>query len=341
MTPLKVKEYIEGKEFLSSIPKILNLEVTNFCNLNCPICVAKSTRKQGFLDLNLLNKIIKENEKVLRNQFIWLHFNGEPLLHPRLSEIIRILKKAGVKTRISTNATLLNKEKSLEIMRAGLDYIVFSVDGSTKETYEKIRRGADFEEVEDNIFGFLGIKKKKKFKTETQIQIIKMKENEKEIKPFIKKWKKTDIDYINVKSFSTRAWQAEEIREHVNTMGLSKLKNRIHHRSPCFYLWETLIILWNGEVVACCQDLKGDLKIGDLKKENLMEIWNNHKLLKLRRQQLNNDFSMTPCAQCPDWKSLPRNYLVYFYQAFIKLFFKKVLNRELKDEGINIISNRK
>ncbi len=85
MISLKVKEYIEGKEILSSLPKILNIEVTNFCNLNCPICVAKNTREQGFLDLSLLKKIIEENKTILKDQFIWLHFNGEPLLHPYLS----------------------------------------------------------------------------------------------------------------------------------------------------------------------------------------------------------------------------------------------------------------
>jgi len=85
MIPLKIKEYIEGKTILSSIPKVLNLEVTNFCNLNCPICVVKNTREQGFLDISLLKKIIEENKTILKDQFIWLHFNGEPLLHPYLS----------------------------------------------------------------------------------------------------------------------------------------------------------------------------------------------------------------------------------------------------------------
>ena len=56
MVPLKVKEYIKGKTVLSSVPKILNLEVTNFCNLDCPMCVAKDTREQGFLDINFLKK---------------------------------------------------------------------------------------------------------------------------------------------------------------------------------------------------------------------------------------------------------------------------------------------
>lgn len=338
MIPIKIKEYIQGKIILSSTPKILNIEVTNFCNLNCPICVAKNTRKQGFLDLNLLEKIIKENKTILKNQFIWLHFNGEPLLHNDFPKIIQILKENGINTRLSTNATLLTEEISSKLMEAGLDYIVFSVDGYTKDTYEKIRKGANFEQVERNILNFLKIKRKKRFKTKIQIQIIKTKENAKEIKPFIQKWKKTDVNYINVKSFCSRAWRAREINRFAEVLGLKK---RIENRFPCFYLWETLIILWDGKVIPCCQDLSGELEVGDVKNENLLQIWNNSRMVDLRKRQLKGDFSMIPCNRCPDWKGFPRNYFYYFSNSFFKFVLKKIFNRERKDEGINIIFNRK
>lgn len=338
MIPIKIKEYIQGKTVLSSIPKILNLEVTNFCNLDCPICVAKDTREQGFLDPELLKFLIKKNEEIFKNQHIWLHFNGEPLLHPYLSKIITILKENGTKTRLSTNATLLSEAKSLELIGAGLDYIVFSVDGYRKETYERIRKGANFEEVEKNILDFLKLNRENGLKVKTQIQIIKMKYNESEIEPFIKKWKKTDINYINVKSFCSRAWRAREI----DTFGeIPELKRKIKARPPCFYLWEMLIILWNGKVITCCQDLCGELIVGDAKKQELSRIWNSPKLIDLRKKHLANDFSMEPCKRCPDWKGFPRNYPCYLVQSAKKLFFKKILQHEIKDEGINIIFNRK
>lgn len=337
MIPLKIKEYIEGKVILSSFPKILNLEVTNFCNLNCPMCVAKDTREQGFLQLDLLKKIIKENQKVLKNQSIWLHFNGEPLLHPQLFDVIKFLKQNGIKTRLSTNATLLTKKIAFKLAGAGLDYIVFSVDGAKKETYEEIRRGANFEEVERNILNFLKIKRKHSFSTKTQIQFIKMKENEKEIKDFIKKWRKTDINFINVKSFCSRTWRVQEIDRFEE---LKKLEKRIIKRPPCFYLWETLVILWNGEVIVCCQDLLGELKVGDVKKDTILAIWNNKKMQELRSKHLKGDFSMSPCNRCPDWKYIPRSFIGYTvretYRKFLKTFFKQ----ELKDEGIHILFNK-
>ncbi len=338
MISTKVKEYIERKSKISSYPKILNIEPTNFCNLNCPICIDKSSREQGFLGLELLQSLIDKNKEILRDQYIWLHFAGEPLLHPKLPEIIKILKNNGIRTRLSTNATLLDKDTSLRLMEAGLDYIVFSVDGFRKETYEKIRRGADFDVVENNIFKFLDIKKEKGLRTKTQIQMIKMKINEDEVKPFIEKWKRTDINYINIKSFCSRAWEAKNIEPFEE---ISKLKQKIKNRLPCFYLWETLVILWNGDVLVCCQDLQGNLKVGNVKEKSLIEIWNSQKMIELRERQLKGDFSMFPCSQCPDWKGIPRSYTGYFISSAYKFFLKNFFKKELKDEGINIIYNKK
>lgn len=338
MIPLKVKEYISGETILKSTPKVLNIELTNFCNLHCPVCVAKNTREQGFLSLDLLKEVLAKNKKTFEGQFIWLHFNGEPLLHPFVSEIIQILKRHGVKTRLSTNGTLLDEENALKLMQAGLDYIVFSVDGVKKETYEKMRKGANFEQVERNILNFLKIKKERGFGTKTQIQIIRTKLTEDEIKPFIQKWKKMDINYINVKSFCSRGGRIAKTKEFVK---VSRLENRIKNRQPCFYLWETLIILWNGDVITCCQDLLGELKVGNIKESSLLEIWNNPILVNLRKEQSTGKFLTNPCRQCPDWKGFPRNYFYYLSDSLWRAALKRVLRHEKKDEGINIIFNHK
>lgn len=338
MIPLRVKEYIQKKVVLDSPPIILNIEVTNACNLNCTICPSRGSIKKGFLDLDLLKKIIRENKDVLENQCVWLHYSGEPLLHPDLPKILEMFRVNHIETRLSTNATLLTEDAALKIMEAGLGYIVFSVDGYNKETYEKIRKGADFDMVEKNILNFLRIKKRNNFKTKTQIQFIKISSNWSEQKSFIEKWKETDIDCINVKSFSTRAGRVEEIEKFVE---IGKVKEKIKKRLPCFYPWETLVVLWDGRVITCCQDLLGELVIGDIKSQTLRTIWNSTSMINLRKKQLTGDFSMTPCASCPDWKKCSTSYPAYMYESSLKFIIEKLGNRMLKDEGINIIFNKK
>ena len=332
----RAKNYIQRRKTLNYPPKILNIEPTNLCNLNCPICVEKKERKQGFLEKELLKKFIQENKKILKGQFIWFHFGGESLLHPELPEMIKILKESDIKVRMSTNAVLLNNEISRKLMESGLDYIVFSVDGVKKETYEKIRKGASFEKVEKNILDFLKIKKDFGLRTKTQIQIVEIEDNKKEIAPFIKKWKKTDINYINVKSFCSRA---SRVKDKNLFRSLNKTKRKIEKHYPCFYLWETLIILWNGDVLPCCQNLTGELIVGNIKKNSLNEIWNSFAMKELRERHLVNNPPF-PCNQCPDWKGFPPNYLSFYIGVLYKLFFKKVLKKDLKDEGITIIQNK-
>lgn len=330
----KAKSYIQKKKVLDYPPKILNIEPTNLCNLSCPICVKKEERAQGFLKKELLKKIIQKNKEILKNQVIWFHFGGESLLHPELLEMINILKKNGIHVRMSTNAVLLDSKKSWELMENGLDYIVFSVDGARKETYEKIRKGANFESVEKNILDFLRIKKEFGFTTKTQIQIVKIEDNKREISLFVEKWEKTDINYINVKSFCSRASKVEDKR-----FFSSLNKRKVEKRYPCFYLWETLIILWNGDVLPCCQNLTGELKVGNIKENSLVEIWNSSAMKELREKHLigNPPF---PCNQCPDWKGFHPNYFSFYAGMLYKTFAKRILKKDIKDEGITIIENK-
>lgn len=333
----KSREYVEKKYRLSSKPRILNIEVTNRCNLQCTICPkVDSNTELGFIDIDFLTKIIDENRSILSGQAVWLHFSGEPLLHPDLSKIIKLLKENNIRTMLSTNAVLLSEKKSLDILEAGLDYIVFSFDGYSKEIYESIRIGAKFEEVKKNILNFLKIKEENSFKTTTQIQFVELKTNTKEVAYFIDEWKKTNINHINVKSFCTRAGRVANIENFELNSSIYKPKVR---RRPCFYLWETLIVLWDGSVITCCQDLKSELIVGDLKKQTLSEIWNSPQLQEIRKRQLKGDFSMEPCAGCRDWKNHSVSYFGTMYNAFSKKIKEKMFNKIIKDEGINIIIN--
>ena len=94
---------------------------------------------------------------------IKLNWRGEPLLNPHLSEIISYAKSSGiVDVIINTNATHLTEKKSIELIQSGLDYIIFSFDGGTKETYESNRvsrfKPNTFESVVANIRRFCDLK---------------------------------------------------------------------------------------------------------------------------------------------------------------------------------------
>ena len=63
--------------------------------------------------------------------------------------MIRITREAGIRTGMSTNATLLDDKRADMLFDSGLDYLILAFDGATKETYQKYRVGAEFERTRD------------------------------------------------------------------------------------------------------------------------------------------------------------------------------------------------
>jgi hypothetical protein len=88
---------------------IENLEVSSFCNADCDWCGRKyMKREKKFISIDDVNKIGRLIEG--KQNEIWLHFWGEPLLHPELFDIMFILKSYGVNSSFYTNGKMLDKE---------------------------------------------------------------------------------------------------------------------------------------------------------------------------------------------------------------------------------------
>src|SRR3989304_2259966 len=156
-----VWHYKRGTARLPYAPLRLWVEPTSFCNLKCPMCTSKDIpeEKIGYMDWDLYRKIIDEAKGFVYD--INLFLGGESLFHKRLPDMIRYAKENGISTRLSTNATVLTKDKAKAILDAGLDFIIFSFDGYEKEVYEEIRVNANFEKTLGNIKGFLEEKKRR------------------------------------------------------------------------------------------------------------------------------------------------------------------------------------
>lgn len=76
---------------------------------------------------------------------------GEPLLHPRLFDMVRTVKAKGCRVSLTTNGVLLTPEASEELIREGVDIVAVSIAGAVGETHERIRAGSCFEKLIGNI----------------------------------------------------------------------------------------------------------------------------------------------------------------------------------------------
>lgn len=122
-------------------PNIVFVDVTNRCNMDCPICIA-TIKDMGF-DFNppvaYFDKLFAEVGR-LDPKPVLLFFGGEPTVRDDLLEIIAAAKKYGLKPHVVTNGIrLANEEYCRELCEARVPFR-FAFDGRNAETYERLRR---------------------------------------------------------------------------------------------------------------------------------------------------------------------------------------------------------
>jgi hypothetical protein len=126
-------------------PNIVFVDVTNRCNMNCPICIA-TIRGMGF-DFNppmaYFEKIFTELGRMKPKPVVQL-FGGEPTVREDLLQIIAMGKKHGLKPHVVTNGVrLADEEYCRTLCEAGVP-LRFGFDGPSPDIYERLRgnRGA-------------------------------------------------------------------------------------------------------------------------------------------------------------------------------------------------------
>ena len=130
------------------------IELTNRCNLRCPICPrsdAVKGRGLGFMDFDLYKYIIDSLSEYGAG-YVGLNRFGESLLYPRFLEALEYAKRKQLPELVLvTNATLLTKEMSEGIVDLGLDTIRMSLDSLDPEEYAAGRIGAKLDNTLANI----------------------------------------------------------------------------------------------------------------------------------------------------------------------------------------------
>ena len=311
--------YRKGVLHPSYPPIRLWIEPTNRCNLRCVMCPNSSDKikKRGFMEMSLFENIIDQVRGVVYDAN--LHHTGESLLHPELPEMVRMAKRAGIYTRLHTNATLLDEEKSRALIHAGLDLISFSFDGYDAKTYESIRRGADFEKTLANIKRFLEIKKRERSETPyTIFEVINFSQGTKEqIDAFKAPLLELGLNRFVVKE--PHNWSGEYAVD-----GEESMIGNPDFFVPCTFPWYALVIFYDGTVYPCPQDFFGKLRVGDLNSQTLDEVWHGEPLVDLRRRMKERDYhGIDPCEQCDmifrkDFLGVPTSNLkTYLSENFV------------------------
>lgn len=275
--------FFRRQTVVKGYPYELLIEPTNICQLKCPLCftgAGKSGRAKGFMEFELYKKIINTLSPYAFHVF--LHLWGESFLHKDINKFIQYAHNANLSTTISSNLSFSLDDKKVEdIINAGLDVLVVSLDGITPETYSKYRVGGDFEQVVFNIKLFL--KKRKEMNSKTphiKWHFIVMKHNEHQVGDAKRFANEIGVDSI---VFANAYFREKDVTDSDKEKWLpmnNDLRNSKVFDKPeylvgkCWWLWRGVVINWDRGISPCCNISDQSTDFGKFD-ESFKRVWNN------------------------------------------------------------------
>jgi radical SAM protein with 4Fe4S-binding SPASM domain len=302
-----------GNPVLKNKPVVAQIEATSHCNLKCKMCIRD---KMGIP----IGNMSFEDFKIILNKMdslfkIHLQGQGESFLNPELFKMIRYANKRGVLIMLNTNGTILTPKIIEEICNVEIGGITVSIDSVKKENYEKIRIGANFEKVLNNVKSLTTRLKERKKGTVVSLATVILRDNLNELPYFVHLASKLGAkrilfqtiqgkkDYVDKYDAMTKKQvnltkenlkdKIEETKRLAKKEGINVVFDQ-EKSTGCVWPWRSIYITWNGYVTPCCKilDYRKPL-FGNLLKEDFWKIWNGkdyqtyRKLLIKRKAPLN------------------------------------------------------
>ena len=287
----------------AEFPTYIMFDITNKCNSKCTHCphstiIGDEKNKATYLSFKIYKKVIDEC-KGRKIQFIRITADGEPLLHPRLFDMIGYAVQHRVgPVGLTTNGALLTPAKTKKLIESNIFMVDVSLDAFKKETYNKIRYGLSYEKVMNNIKFLLEYKKQANSQLKVMVSFVKQKENINELQEFIDYWEPL-VDRVLTR----------EMISNVNLVEVSGEENKkVLERWPCPHWFRRIVINYDGVIKACPVDWENGTAYKHISETTIYDAWHSRFYNRNRQEHLNNNFSEDSiCKNCNDWQGSPWN----------------------------------
>lgn len=260
--------------------KRIYIEITNTCNLDCSFC-PKTSRKSAFMSAELFNKILCKIKDY--GKYLYFHVMGEPLLHPDLNNFLDLCGKEGFHANITTNGTLINKNKASLISNPALRLINFSL-----HSFESNPSNQPIDSYINDILNFIASANQQNPKLINCLRLWNYTEN----------LTNSSNQYIlkRLEEFFKYPLQIREIPEtgnglkiadnvYVNQARSFKWPDNkipiVNSNGFCLGLRDQIAILVDGTVVPCCLDSEGTINLGNIADLTMAEILNSKRAVNL------------------------------------------------------------
>lgn len=335
----RIRDYFVIYSKYGVIGNTIRIEASSICQLKCPVCPqAKGemgTIGKGYLKLKDFKKFI-DNHPYFRN--IELSNYGEIFLNPELKDIIRYayIKKINLTARNGVNLNTTSEETIESLVKYQFKAMSISINGATNNTYKIYQREGNFDNVIENIKKINYYKKKYNIKfPELQWQFVIFGHNEHEL-PIAKKMaKELNMRFVTKFNWSptyspvkNKGFVRRETATGVASRHEYEQKTKIMYLLPCYQLWNSPQINWDGRLLGCCINTWGDF--GNAFTLGLAKCIKSEKYIYAKKMLLDKKGIREdiPCFYCDMYKKLQAAKNPS--KMFKKIIFQKLLIRFLE-----------
>ena len=284
------------------------IEITNECPFKCIMCARTEamTRPVAHMSFDLFKTIIDQfnalpHKPIHRERrIVWLHDFGESLSHPEFDRFIKYATNTSFKTGLSINPYMLTPPIRDRLLDSGISVLFCSLDGHDNKSFEEIRGLPNaWEKSFERMNNLLQVKHDRGLDITIHLSMINFNTNRKSIERLREYWSNHPLlDNFFDKEFVAWNGSLDSINALEDDASKAKKEFRQQKNGGCSSPWESVVVLQNGDVVPCCYDYDAKYVLGNMMRENIVDIWNGPKMQEMRRQFKQLDVSIDLCQNC-------------------------------------------
>lgn len=301
-----VPEYAFNRYILERLmtrPRVLHLETTNICNARCSFCAYRlMERPKGIMQKSIFEKAVADFVEIGGGDVDLTPLVGDPLTDREILNRIRYLRSLPSIGKITffTNGIALDKIPIRDLLSSGVNEIVVSVGGANREEYRALFGVDAFERVCNNMEKLGEINENASSPVRLAMSY-KPFHNGPDLLPQGPLARLRGyfeplgmMDYHN--------WGGK-IRDGDIPGGMQPRYNYVK-KEPCALLYSGLAVTWNGDIVACwCSNAEGELKLGNIMEDSLINVWKGKRLSQLR-EGFYNGILPPVCRPCSFYEGI-------------------------------------
>jgi radical SAM protein with 4Fe4S-binding SPASM domain len=294
-------------------PRSIQLQTINACQAACTMCPypeVKDRFPRGRMDDALFEKIVAECAEHQDELAIFAPLlQNEPFLDKHIFEKVKRFKAATggrIEVELVTNGAFLDDENIALIRESELDVLDISLDAVSREVYQKVRVGLDFDEVMAGVERVLAADLPR---TAVFVRLVRLKENLHEAEAFARTWRKRGVPVFvytaNNRNGSLDGWDDQLALPEERVSGWYKARRRLARLliRHCPIPFNTANILHDGQMLMCVHDWQRNEILGNVKEQTIAEIWNGPRMREIRRLVSERRYpEVGSCRDCSLWR---------------------------------------